>query len=297
MRTSKSVLTSLIFGVVLLAPLAATRAYAASPSELHIKPDGKFLATNVVVTQKAGTSNFFSRVTWGNNVYVRVTILAKKDTAITKAHGEPASVNEIKEKDVLDVEGTLSSGEGVLIINATRIRDTSLQIESNTVSGTVVSVSPESSLFALANTKFGGTTTVLLATSTLIQKGVRTIGLGEISKGDKILSATGNYDYSKNIFSASLIEVYQDKSMFVLRNFEGKLKSVSATTLPTTLAVSVGGTDYTVYLAEGASVLNNRRWSASLTRFVAGDTVRFYGGIRQTNFSEIDATVLRDLNF
>lgn len=277
--------------------LGATAAYAASPSELRISPDGKFYATNVVVFQKAGTSNFFSRVTWGNNVYVRITVLAQKDTAITKAHGEPATASDIKEKDILDVEGRLSSGEGVLIINATRIRDTSLQVESKTISGTVASVSPENSSLVLANTRFGATTTVMLATSTLIQKGVRIIGIREISKGDRILSASGNYDYSRNIFSASLIEVYQDKSIFVPRNFQGTLKSISATTLPATLVVGVGNADYTVYLAEGASVLNSSKKPTSLTRFVAGDTVRFYGGIRQTNFSEIDAEVVRDLNF
>ena len=294
---SKSLIRRLILGAFLLASLGAESVYAASPSELHIKPDGKFFATNVVVIQKAGTSNFFSRVTWGNNVYVRVTVLAQKDTAITKAHGEPATANDIKEKDILDVEGRLSSGEGVLIINASRIRDTSLQVESKTISGTVASVSPESSLLVLSNTNFGPATTVTLATSTIIQKGVRVIDLRDIHQGDRVPSAVGNYDYSKNVFSASLIEVHQDKSIFVPRNFEGKLKSISATTLPATLEVAVGNADYTVYLAEGASVLNNRKKPASLTRFIVGDTVRFYGGIRQTNFSEIDAEIVRDLDF
>ncbi len=294
---SKLSVQSIVLGAVLLAMFVATVAYAASPSELRISPDGKFYATNVVVYQKAGTSNFFSRVTWGNNVYVRVTVLARKDTAITKAHGEPANVNEIKEKDILDVEGRLSSGEGVLIINATRIRDTSLQVESKTISGTVASVSPESSLLVLSNTNFGPATTVTLATSTIIQKGVRVIGLRDIHQGDRIPSAVGNYDYSKNVFSASLVEVHQDKSIFVPRNFQGTLKSISATTLPATLVIAVGNTDYTVYLAEGSSVLNSSKKSSSLTRFVAGDTVRFYGGIRQTNFEEIDAEVVRDLDF
>lgn len=281
---------------VLLLLLSVSVAYAAAPSEIHIRPDGKFSATNVTVTQKAGTSNFFSRVTWGD-AYVRVTVLAHDDTVITKDHGEPASVKDIQEKDVLDVEGTLYSGDGVLIINATRIRDTSLQVESKTISGTVVNVNTENSSLVLSNKTFGATTTVMLATSTTIQKGVRTIGLRDVSPGDRILSASGNYDYTKNTFSASRIEVFQDKSIFRERNFQGTLKSISSTTLPVTLVVGIGGTDYAVYLTDGSIVLNSRRKPASLTRFIVGDTVRLYGGIRPTNLSEIDASILRDLNF
>ena len=282
--------------MVFLLALSATTVFAASPSEIRITPDGKFSATNVVVFQKAGASNLFSRVTWGD-AFIRVTVLVQKDTAITKAHGEPATVNDIKEKDVLDVEGRLSSGDGALTINATRIRDTSLQVESKNISGTVASVNPEKSSFVLSNTKFGATTTVMLATSTIIQKGVRIIGLRDISSGDKILSVPGAYDYSKNIFSASLVEVYQDKSIFVPRNFQGTLKSISGTTLPATLTVKVGDTDYTVFVAEGSEIWNSRRKPASLSRFVAGDTVRFYGAVRQANFEEIDAEIVRDLNF
>ena len=292
----KYLISSIAFGTVFFLALGAGAAYAASPSEIHITPDGIFSATNVVVYQKAGTSNFFSRVTWGD-AYVRVTVLANKDTVITKAHGEPATVNDIREKDVLDVEGKLSSGEGALTIKATRIRDTSLQVESKNISGTVVSVNTGSSSLVLSNKTFGATTTVTLSPSAIIQKGVRTIGLGDVLPGDTILSASGAYDYTKNAFSTLLIEVYQDKSIFTPRNFQGTLKSISATAMPATLVVGINGADYTVYLADGSNILNSRRKPASLSRFVVGDTVRFYGAVRQANFSEIDAQIVRDLNF
>lgn len=296
MSDFKKLLVSIAVGAVALLAFGATAAFAASPSDIHIKPDGTFSATNVIVYQKAGTSNFFSRVTWGD-AYVRVTVLAGKDTVITKAHGEPATVGDIREKDVLDVEGKLSAGEGALTISAARIRDTSLQVESKTLSGTVVSVNAKDSSIILSNQMFGATTTVLLSTSTTIQKGVRTIGLGDVSAGDKILSASGSYDYPKNAFTAGSVEVYQDKNMFTPRNFQGTLKSISSTALPATLTVEVGGADYTVYAAAGSSILNNRRQPATLSRFVVGDTVRFWGGIRQTDFGEIDAEIVRDLNF
>lgn len=281
---------------ILFLSLGAGAAYAAAPSDIHIKPDGTFSATNVVVFQKSGTSNFFSRVTWGD-AYVRVTVLANKDTVITKAHGETMTANDIREKDVLDVEGRLSSGEGALVINATRIRDTSLQVESKKISGTVASVNSGNSSLVLSNSTFGATTTVVLSPSAVIQKGVRAIMLGDVTPGDTVLSASGSYDYTKNVFSTSLIEIYQDKAPFTPRNFEGTLKSISAAALPTTLVVTVGNADYTVYLAEGSSVLKNNRKPATLSRFVVGDTVRFYGSVRQANFGEIDAEIVRDLNF
>ena len=297
MRTLKELsLQGIGFGAILFFAIGAGAAYAASPSDIHIKPDGTFSATNVVVYQKAGTSNFFSRVTWGD-AYVRVTVLANKDTVITKAHGETATVGDIREKDVLDVEGKLSSGEGALIINAASIRDTSLQVESKTLSGTVVGVNPEQSSFILSNQMFGATTTVILSSSVPIQKGARAISLSDISSGDKILSVSGSYDYPKNAFSATSMEVYQDKTMFTARNFQGTLKSISGTTLPATLAVEVGDTNYTVSVAADSSVLRNNRKPTTLSRFVIGDTVRFYGAIRETNFEEIDAEIVRDLNF
>ena len=226
-----------------------------------------------------------------------MTVLAHDDTVITKAHGEIASVNDIREKDILDVEGTLYSGDGVLIINATRIRDNSLQVESKNISGAVLSINQEQTSLILANKIFGATTTVLLSPSASIRKGARIIGFNDIYSGDKILSAPGAYDYTSNTFTASGIEIYQEKSIFKERNFQGTLKSISGTSLPTVLAVAVGDANYTVYLGARTEVLNNRKKPTSLTRFVVGDTVRLYGAIRQTNLEEIDASILRDLNF
>ena len=216
---------------------------------------------------------------------------------ILKAHGEIASVNDIREKDILDVEGTLYSGDGVLIINATRIRDNSLQVESKNISGTVISVNQEQTSLVLSNKIFGASTTVLLSPSAIIKKGARIIGFNDISSGDKILSAPGAYDYTSNTFTASSIEVFQEKNIFKERNFQGTLKSISGTSIPAVLTVAIGDTNYTVYLGVGAEVWNSRKKPSSLTRFVVGDTVRFYGAIRPTNLEEIDASILRDLNF
>lgn len=279
--------------VILFISLSASSAHASAPSDIHITSDGKFTATNVIVFQKASNNVFFTRVTW-SDTFLRVTILTHADTVITKAHGEKATGGEVSEGDILQVEGVLSSGNGGLIVDAKKVIDTSLQIESKVVSGTVKSVSGSS--FVLPNKVFGDTTTVLVGTST-IQKGVRNIAVSDLRAGDKILSVEGAYNYSTNALSATSIRVYQDQAVFLQRNFQGILKSLSGTTLPITATIAVDGANYTVSFASGTTILNNAKTAASLSRFVVGDTVRFYGSIRPTNLTEIDASVFRDINF
>lgn len=263
-------------------------------SNLTITKDGVFNGQGLTVFQKAGTT-FFTRATWGQ-AFVRITILTNASTKVTKSHGEAATVADINEKDVLDVTGKLNFGGDVITINASEIRDDELQTASKELSGTIKSVSGTGDSFVITDKNYG-VTTVRLAQGGQITKGARTIFIPDLSAGDKVLSAEGTYDYTSQTLTASYVNVYQDKSIFTSRNFQGTLKSISGTDLPTTVVVTVGGTDYTVYLDKNAEVMKKNRSSALLSRFVVGDTVRFYGAIRQTNFSEVDAEVIRDLNF
>jgi len=266
----------------------------ASASELRILPSGEFSVKGLSVFQKSGP-NLFTRASWGN-AFIRVVVLVSSSTAIVKNHGEVASVDDIKEGQILDVDGTLAASGDNMIVNATRVRNTSLLRESKTISGSVRSIDRGASNLVLPNALLG-TTTVSVGASTPIKKGARSVLFTDIAVGDKVLSVSGTYDYETGVLTATALEIFQDKTMFTPRNFEGTLKSISGTTLPATLVVTVGGTDYTVYLAKGASVLKKNRSAATLGRFVVDDTVRFYGAIRQANFIEIDAEIVRDLNF
>lgn len=272
--------------------------YAAGPaSELHITQDGKFSATNVVVIQKAG-SNLFGRVVWGN-AFVRLTIVTTPPggpAQIIKKNGGSALVDEIQEGDILVVEGSLASGADSLLVNATKVKDLSLTKEPKVVSGTIKSVNSAANTFYLTDKKLG-VMLVKVDPMLTIAKGARTIAVGELVVGDKVLSAQGIYDYNDKTFIASTLEIYQDPSVFKARVFEGTLKSIGGTALPTTLTIASGGKDYTVYLASGASILNKARTSADLARFAVGDRVTLNGKIRATNLLEIDATTLRNLNF
>ncbi len=186
-------------------------------------------------------------------------------------------------------------GGGSIVVNAASIEDVSLQVAAKTLSGTVASVDAGARTFTLKTKQLG--TVVVSAGGASITKGVRSIALGDIASGDKVLSAAGAYDYSTNTLVATAIEVYQDKAVFKPRNFEGKLTSISGTALPATFVVSVGGTEYTVYVSGNGAVLNASKKAASLSRFMIGDTVRFHGAVRPANLTEVDAEVIRDLAF
>ena len=264
------------------------------PSEISIKPDGTFFATNVIVMQKsekAGT-NLFSRVTWGS-VFLRITVLASS-AKIIKNNGGSATVEDIRVGDILSVKGTLAPGADSLVINALEVRDLSLNVESKNISGIIKMLNVPLNSFTLTDKKLGA---VSVVAPYKIQKGARTISVGELAVGDKILSATGSFDYATKTFTASDMEVYQDKSIFKAQNFQGTLKSLSNASLPANVAVTVGKNDYTVYLPATATVMSKNKAATALQRFTVGDKVRFYGAIRQTNLFEIDAEIIRNLNF
>jgi hypothetical protein len=280
--------------IVALAIALATAPLAASASsDLHMLPSGSIVATDILVYQKAGT-NLFCRATWGS-AFFRFVVLTNASTTVLKDHGEKATVADIKENDRISLTGSLENGADSMTIIASAIQDSALQKADKTVSGTISSVDYSAQTFTLTDKVLGKITVAVSGVD--IIKGARTIAMGDVAVGDKIISASGTYDYSTDTLTASSVEVYQDKSVFTPRNFEGSLKSISGTSLPVTLVVSVGSTDYTVYVPVGSAVLKSSRATATLSRFLVGDTIRFYGTIRTTNLTQVDAEVIRDLNF
>lgn len=284
-------LAALAFMVAFAA--AASVARAAVVSELRVDSNGIVIAKNIVVIQRAGT-NLFARAVWGQ-AFVRLTVLSSASTTVSRKHGETMTVSAIKEGDVLDVEGALSTSADSIMVNAKSIRDISQERETKTLSGLVESVNTTELSFMLLNGSFG-LTKISLSASTPITKGMRSIELTDIAPGDRVVSVSGTYDYAAGSMRANAVEIYQDKAMFQPRNFQGTLKNVSLTT-PALLGISVSGTDYTVYVPPSATILSKNRNPAALTRFVKGDTIRFWGGIRESNFTEIDASIVRDLDF
>ncbi len=286
----------IVFAVIAI--LLPFFALAEIRSEISIDVNGKVTAKNIKVTMipELGKSRFFyTRALW-DKVFIRMTVLTNDATAITKQHGEKATVFDIKEGDIINVEGTLPDSADALNIQATKIVDTSLLVEEKDVRGTVTGINADSSSFIIKTLK-GNIITVNTLGLTQITKGVRTISFSEILKGDNVTSVKGAFDYGTYTISATNVVVYQDKKIFVPRNFQGTLKSISGSSLPATLSVDIDGKDYTVYLSGKTTLINKARSSISLSRFVIGDILRFYGAVRQTDLSSIDAEILRDMNF
>ncbi len=288
MSLSKKWLASIAM-LALLAPGLASAA-----SEFHATIKGEISAKGLVVMQKSGTT-LFVRATWEDS-FLRLVVTTNTATEITKNYGEKATLEDIEVGHLIDVDGKIVTGGESITITASKIRDVALVRESKSFSGSVKRIDSVSQSFVLADKTLGDVTVIVLP-STPIAQGKRQVPFSTLKVGDKIISISGTYDYSSKILSPTAIELYQSKDVFLAKNFEGTLKSVSGTTLPTQLIVSVGGTEYTVFLPAKGIVLSKSKSATSLKRFAEGDKVRFYGAIRETNLSEVDAEVVRDLNF
>lgn len=289
-----------IFGLlsaVLFLPVLVM-AQTAVNSEISIDKDGKITAKNIKVTMvpEPGKSRFFyTRAIW-EDVFIRMTVITDERTVVSKNQGGEATVFDISEGDILNIEGYLPNSASALNIQAIKITNTSLNKEDKDISGTITEASNPYSSFMIV-TKNKNAIKVNVNSGTAITKGARTVSPGELSLGDKVLSVKGVFDYKNYSIEASQIEVFQDPKVFAPRNFQGTLKSISGVSLPATMVVEVGGKSYTVYLSEKTIVMNKAKGNTGLTRFVQGDTVRFYGAVRKTNLSEVDAEVARNLNF
>lgn len=263
-------------------------------SEIHVTSDSKVVLQGAYVQQVAG-SNFYTRIYWGDS-YFKLTIRTNKDTKITRKFGGSANISEIQPGDFLTVNGTILAGSDSFNVIATSMKDWSLQDEKAKFKGKITSVgnpNPDSFSMILSD---GSSITVHVAGSGMVTKGALNLYVGQLKAGDVVSSATGNYNYPTNTLEATSVVIYQDQSIFWAKNFQGKLKSLSGTTLPTQAVITIDDKDYDVYLSSDSSVLNTAKNATSLARFVIGDTVRIYGNIRKTNLSIIDATVIRNIS-
>ncbi len=273
-------------------PVAA----GAGKPEVHIKPDGTMTIGGGKVDQVLGNT-LFVMLQWGE-LPMRFTMKTNGETAVTKRYGGTATVPQIQVGHYITANGDFFVGSDFFGLTARQIKDWSLQEESETYSGKITEVGADGVFTLQAPSK---TLKLWLLNSAVIKKGTVVIPASRITVGDSIVLADGVYDYASNTLTASSVVIFQARTDFLPRNYQGTLKSVGGTTLPATLVVTVGGVDYTVSVSAGASVLGNKRKPVLLARFVVGDTVRFYGTLREAEKTLrderiVDASVLRNLN-
>jgi hypothetical protein len=270
-------------------------AVGAGKPEVHIKTDGTMTVRSAKVDQILSTTLFLT-TRWGT-MPLRWTMKTDTGTKVVKRYGGNARVADIKLGDYIDVEGDFFVGSDFFGLTAKSIKDWSLQEEAGTFSGKILEFNPNSFILQTPTQNI----TVQPATSTNIKKGGVAISWSRLRNGDTVVLADGVYDYAKNTLTATQIVVFQPTAAFAARNYEGVLKRIDAPRLPTVLTVVVGGAEYTVQMSEKTAVLKKGRALAELSRFVAGDTVRFYGPLRQEenilrDELVVDAEVVRNLN-
>lgn len=282
----------LILGILLaFAPATLVRAVS---SEIHVTKDGKAAMSTAKVMQIAGNT-FFTRLYWGDS-FIRFTIKTNTSTRFLRATGEPTTIGEIKEGDLLDVTGSLESQSDTLTLSASQVKNSSVQKEQTTLSGTVISVDLSDARQFLLSNKDLGVVTIKVATTTQFFKGTRTLDLEHLRAGDRITKVTGDYDLSAKIMVAQLVTTYINKELFKSRLFIGKLAEKPATTDTPSIKITVGQTLYNVFINNKTIIMNNKKSSTTLQRFIIGDTIRLYGAMREVDEPIIDAEVVRNTN-
>ncbi|TSC85172.1 MAG: hypothetical protein G01um101417_39 [Parcubacteria group bacterium Gr01-1014_17] len=277
-----------------LAPEIPSPKTVGAPLALTIEENGDTIVEGARITQITGSTIFASQH-WGM-LPVRWIIRTDAKTSLKHRFGNPIVLAQFALGHFISVEGVFNGSSDSLGVDAKSIKNWSVSTEGSSFAGTVASAPDQSGAFIL---QIGDGSTVFIkpkATSTVI-RGIVAIPPSAIALGDRVLETTGVYNHLDRSLSADSVKIFQDKQKFSSRNFEGKLTRLDSVTLPTVAAVVVNGKEFTVYLPEKTLILRKDKAKTTLQRFVAGDIVRFYGAIREAEWSVVDAEVLRTLEF
>lgn len=281
----------MIAGILFLfSPLQAAHALS---SEIHVTKDGKANISSAKVMQIV-TNTFFTRLYWGD-AFARFTVRANAGTKFFRATGEQTTIAEIKEGDILDVAGELEPQSSVLTINATSIKNASVQKEQTEMSGTITAIDLTVRQFTL-NDKKRGVVTVNTATSTQFVKGTRTLDLEHLRAGDRVTKISGDYDIPSKTLVANFVKTFIDLNQFKPQLFIGKLLETPISPEVPSVKISIKKTSYTVFLSSKTLVMRNDKSTTTLQRFVAGDIIRLYGTMREVDEPIIDAEVIKNTN-
>lgn len=263
-------------------------------SDIKIDSSGNISAQNVKIILFAGNT-IYGRLFW-EEASIKMTIKTEKASSVTKKYGEPLTVAEMKVGDRINIEGYLENGTDNLTLFAKTIKNLSNEKEAGRFSGVILGKAPNTTGFIL-KTDAGETITLLMNSSIIVEKGTKKLGLYDIKTGDRVLEVEGVFNHANKTLDTSRIKIYIDMKAFLAKNYQGVLKSLAGTELPTTATVTVDGNDYTVKLMSNAAVMNNKRASTRLSRFVIGDNVRFYGAIPEgDDLKYVIGEVIRNLD-
>lgn len=278
----------------LIMPSIPSPSTVGSPLSLTIEDDGDTVLQGARITQITGTTIFAAQY-WGL-LPVRWIIRTDPKTLLTHRFGNPIVFSQLSLGDFVSAEGTFNGGSDTLGMDAKSIKDWSVSTEGSSFAGMVASAPDQNGAFILT---LGDGNTVLVKPKpgASVVRGVVAIISSVIAQGDRVLAATGVYNHLDRSLDASTIKIFQDKKKFAPRNFEGTLVRLDGTALPTLMLMKTDEGEYRVYLSDKTEIMKKNRAKTNLVRFVVGDTLRFYGAVREADWSAVDAEVVRTLEF
>lgn len=131
----------------------------------------------------------------------------------------------------------------------------------------------------------------------IIQRAGKNVGIGSIAAGD-VISFSGTLVSGSNGTFTMNAGTVKDWSTIIVPSakttVQGTVKTIPGNAAPTTFVMTVNGTDYTVKVSAGTSVLNNKWLQTGLTTIRTGDSIRVYGLFNADK--TVDATVVRDIS-
>ncbi len=276
-----------------------------SVPDVRIGKDGRVMITGAKVTSVASPV-INASVTFGSFV-MNFTIKTDSKTQIVRRFSGRAEFSEVGVGDLLSVNGTLDTTATTPTILAKNIRDYSIEKRNMSFGGVIKSIDSASSSFMIGvhkngenkenkMTAVGAEIKVVVSSSTKITKGDVIIALSDLKVGDKVLVARGVLDTVSKALQASEVRVYAPKIDADKTVFEGVLKSVAGTTLPTTMVVTLhNNVDFTVSAPAGISILNKKNMLIPMSSIAVNDNIQIFGSVNATS-STINATLLRDLS-
>ncbi len=257
-----------------------------STYEVHFFNDGKVLVRGAKVTSVSGnTINATSA--WGT-VVLNWAVDTTNTSSFIRRYGGQSNISEVAVGDYLSFEGALvTTSTSPIGVSAKVLKNWSVQKKNAVFEGTVKSVDSGASKFVLTTEKSGDITVVTNA-NTKFKKGNAVGAFADVVVGAKAM-ARGVYNNQLLQLTAEEVRVRVPETQSVVK--EGTIKSIAGTTAPTSMVVTIGGTDYTVNVATTTAVLNNSWVAVALSTYQVGNSVVVHGPV---NGTVIDATVLKN---
>lgn len=276
-----------------LSAAIAGPAAVGSTLEEHINSNGTVLVRGAKITSISG-GTIDAAQNWGA-YNMNWVVNTGASTSFLRRGGTTSSMGEFSVGDYISFTGPLDTTQSVATVDASVVRDFSIQLFDSNFSGTVSSVNTASSSFML-QTSAQGNVTVNTTAETKIWQGSATTTFASIAVGQTISSTSGLWNNLTDTLQAATVRIYMpNQGLLNKRTFVGTLGSLPGATAPTTFSFTAdASTTYTVNVAANTSLLSNSWNPITLSQMSVNDTIRIYGAIEPTNTSTMDAYVVRD---